>query len=207
MPTSIERFSLALDTNASDFGIQLTGEDIRRLSDYYELLLKWNDRLHLFAPCAPEEFATRHVLESLMLLRHLPAGARVVDVGTGAGLPTIPCLIVREDLRATLIESSKQKAAFLREALRIVQTRESACVFVSRFEHTTAPQAEFVTSRALDRFQEILSTLTTWAPPQSTLLLFAGDALRKRVEELLPSVKAELIPQSERRFLLIARRN
>ena len=124
MPTPTETFSQALRDNAAEFGIQLGADEVARLSNYYELLLKWNDRLHLVAPCSPEEFATRHVLESLMLLPHLPQNARVVDVGSGAGLPIIPCLIVRADLRATLVESSPRKAVFLREALRDVNSRE-----------------------------------------------------------------------------------
>src|SRR2546421_6694537 len=115
-PRSSQRFVIALSENARDFGLELKDSAIARLQSYYELLLKWNDRLHLVAPCSPEEFATRHVLESLLLLRHLPQNARVVDVGSGAGLPIIPCLIMRLDLRATLIESSPRKAVFLREA-------------------------------------------------------------------------------------------
>src|SRR5207244_1182907 len=118
MPTPTEMFSQALRNHAAEFGIQLDADDVRRLSNYYELLLKWNDRLHLVAPCSPEEFATRHVLESLILILRLPHAARVTDVGTGAGLPMIPCLIMRDDLRATLIESSQKKAVFLREAFR-----------------------------------------------------------------------------------------
>src|ERR1700704_2534868 len=118
MPTPIERFSEALRQRADDFGVNLDNDDVERLSDYYELLLKWNPRLHLVAPCSPEEFAVRHILESLILLPHLSRGARVTDVGSGAGLPIIPCLIMRDDLRATLIESSQKKVVFLREALR-----------------------------------------------------------------------------------------
>src|SRR6266849_10967119 len=118
MPTSIDTFGLALRDHAGEFGIQLGAEEVRRLSNYYELLRKWNDRLHLVAPCSPEEFATRHVLESLLLLSHLPQKARVLDVGSGAGLPIIPCLIIRTDLSATLIESSPRKAVFLLEAFR-----------------------------------------------------------------------------------------
>src|SRR5713101_9319601 len=102
MPTPTEKFGQALWNNAAEFGIQLRADEVTRLSGYYELLLKWNDRLHLVAPCSPEEFATRHVLESLMLLPHLPANASLLDVGSGAGLPSIPCLIVRGDLRVTL---------------------------------------------------------------------------------------------------------
>ncbi len=205
MLTSIERFSSALCANAGDFGIQLSADDIKRLNDYYELLLKWNDRLHLVAPCPPEEFATRHVLESLVLLRHLPQNARIVDVGSGAGLPIIPCLIMRADLRASLIESSRRKAVFLREALRDVHSRELARLTVARFEQTTAPDADSVTCRALDRFQELLPALIEWAPPASALLLFAGEALRKQIEILLPSAKADRIPKSDRRFLIVGK--
>jgi len=204
MPTPTETFSQALRNHAAEFGIQLDAVDVRRLSNYYELLLKWNDRLHLVAPCSPEEFATRHVIESLLLLAHLPQDARIVDVGSGAGLPIIPCLIARADLRATLIESSPRKAVFLREALRYVNNRAPAALTLARFEQKEAPEADFVTCRALDRFQKFLPALIEWAPPTSTLLLFAGEELRKQIEVLLPNAKAERIPRSDRRYLIVA---
>ena|SRR5437660_6718900 len=109
-------FTNALERNASSFGVELSGAGIAQLASYYELLLRWNPRLHLVAPCSAIEFAMRHVLESLLLATHLPNNARVVDVGSGAGLPVIPCLVARSDLRATLIESSPKKTVFLREA-------------------------------------------------------------------------------------------
>ena len=204
MPTPTETFSQALRAHAAEFGIQLGADEVRRLRNYYELLRKWNDRLHLVAPCSPEEFATRHVLESLLLLSHLPQNACVVDVGSGAGLPLIPCLMVRADLRATLIESSPRKAVFLREALRDVNSLEPAALTVARFEDTTAPEADFVTCRALDRFQQFLRALIEWAPPTGTLLLFAGEELREQIEILLPNTKAERIPGSDRRYLIVA---
>ena len=206
MPTRIERFGWALVDNAGDFGVQLKDIDVQRLSNYYELLLKWNDRLHLVAPCSPEEFATRHVLESLLLLRHLTSNARVVDVGSGGGLPIVPCLIIRNDLHATLIESSQKKGVFLREALRGVPSREQARLTVTRFEKTVAPEAEFITCRALDRLEAMLPTLVNWAPTKCSFLLFAGVTLRRQVEVLLPSASAEPIPKSERRYLLLAKR-
>ena len=118
--------------------------------------MKWNPRLHLVAPCSPAEFAVRHVLESLFLLKHLPAGAAVVDVGSGGGLPIIPCLLVRDDLRATLIESSTRKAVFLHEALRSVRPPDRTQLIAARFEDIETPAADFVTCRALDRFTDPL---------------------------------------------------
>ncbi len=209
MPTQIDRsslssFSQALTDHAGEFLVRLGDEDIERLSSYYGLLLKWNNRLHLVAPCSPEEFATRHILESLLLLRHFPRNARIVDVGAGAGLPIIPCLILRDDLRATLIESSQRKAVFLREALRELPNPASADVIAGRFEDTIVPQADFVTCRAIDRFQQVLPKLIEWAP-QCTFLLFAAEALKAQIEGVLSSVQAERIPGSEQRFLVIAR--
>src|ERR1041385_6928858 len=101
MPVPLEQFANALRLAAPEFGIEFDEDRIRKLKEYYELVLKWNPRLHLVAPCSPEEFATRHVLESLTLLRHLPLDAGIVDIGSGGGLPVIPCLLVRDDLQAT----------------------------------------------------------------------------------------------------------
>lgn len=205
MATPIEEFGKAFETHALEFGVSLDPQRLERLIDYYELIMKWNERLHLVAPCSPAEFATRHVLESLTLLKYLPVEATIIDVGSGAGLPVIPCLLVRDDLRATLIESSNRKAVFLREALRPVSPPDRAQVIATRFEEVETPQADFVTCRALNRFGEILPALIDWAPRNSTLLIFAGESIRDQIQTIRGSVTVERIPHSERRFLLIAR--
>ena len=206
MPTTIERFERTVQEKAADYGIQPSGEAIAGLSNYYELLMKWNDRLHLVAPCSPREFATRHVLESLMLLPYLLLNARIIDVGSGAGLPIIPCLIVRGDIRATLIESSSKKGVFLREALRVLNCQNQAQVVVEQFQDTVTAEADYVTCRALDRFRKLLPTLIEWSPPASTLLLFVGESLRDEIQANIPLAKSERIPNSQRRFLIVAPR-
>jgi 16S rRNA (guanine(527)-N(7))-methyltransferase RsmG len=202
MATQREDFVAALRNYAPDFQIELSGEQSELLAEYYALVLKWNE-LHLVAPCAPQEFAVRHVLESLMLIRHLPAGAHVADVGSGGGLPMIPCLLVRADLHATLIESSRRKAVFLREALRLIDSPDRARIVAARFEAIAFPAADFVTCRALDRFAGLLPDLIQRTPAGCTLLLFAGDSLRSQIQSLLPATQTELIPGSEARFLVI----
>ena len=190
----LQRFEQSLSSGMSSFGLALSRETLSQLGEYYRLLTHWNERLHLVAPCAPEEFATRHVLESLLLLRHLPQRATVADVGSGAGLPIIPCLIARPDLEATLIESSQKKAVFLREALNTAGRK--ATIVARRFEEIEAPPVSFVSCRALDQFTAKLPELIEWAPRDATLLFFGG-------EELLPGVNRILIPGSDRRFLYV----
>lgn len=205
METEIEQFRRALVLNSAEFGVALQSEHIERLISYYELLLKWNQKLHLVAPCSPQEFAVRHILESLTLLKHLPTNARVADVGPGAGLPIIPCLLVREDVHGLLIESAHRKAVFLTEALRRVKPPDRTQLFVARFEGLPPPNVAFITCRALDKFGELLPKLVDWAPPNAVFLLFAGESLLERTQQLLQVGSVELIPRSQRRFLVIAR--
>ena len=195
------QFVAAVHANAPDYDIALSAETVDQLSAYYQLINTWNPRLHLVAPCSPDEFARRHILESLLLLPHLSSAARIVDIGSGAGLPIIPCLIDRPDLCALLIESAQRKAVFLREALKVVGRDEAAEVRAERFEAVDPPAAKFITSRALNRFTEMLPRLIEWAPRPSTLLLFGGTELRKGLNGLGENPSEIHIPKSERRFL------
>jgi 16S rRNA (guanine527-N7)-methyltransferase len=199
----VAEFAAALRANAPDYDVELSEEALQQLTAYYQIINTWNPRLHLVAPCSADEFARRHILESLLLLRHLPNAARIVDIGAGAGLPTIPCLIARADLSAVLIESAKRKAIFLREALALVEKTSVAQVIAQRFENVEPQAAQFITARALDRFAEILPRLIAWAPLPSTLLLFGGSDLKETFKSLGLKYEEMLIPNSERRFLFV----
>jgi 16S rRNA (guanine527-N7)-methyltransferase len=204
MATEREQFTETLKANAADFDITFGAKQTRLLGDYYELLLKWNDRLHLVAPCSPEEFAVRHVLESLLLLKHLSRAATVVDVGSGGGLPIIPCLLVRDDVRATLIESSERKIVFLREALRPARPPDRIRLINARVEEINLPASDFLSCRAVERFSELLPLLIQRARPNTTALFFAGETLRREIQKLIPTAMSERIPHSEKRFLVSA---
>ena len=199
----LEEFSKALENHAPRFGLQLDASTVAALESYYKLVQLWNARLHLVAPCSAAEFATRHVLESLMAVEYIKENAHVVDIGSGAGLPIIPCLIVRRDIRATLIEASQKKAIFLREALRAIEASDRAKVLSERFEQINAPAADHITCRALDRFTASFSKIIDWSLRASTLLFFGGPSLQTEIEKARLSYKAIKVPESEQRFLFI----
>jgi 16S rRNA (guanine527-N7)-methyltransferase len=206
-PSPAIEFAEALEVHAPLYAVQLKAAEISRLGEYYEQVMAWNTRLHLVAPCSPKEFAQRHVLESLLALASLPESAHILDVGSGAGLPVIPCLIARPTLSATLIEASPKKAVFLRETLNRLGAQSRAAVINERFEKTRAPQADVLTCRALDRFTELFPKLIEWAASVSTLVLFGGEGLRERIERASLNYTALLIPESERRFLFVVEKD
>jgi 16S rRNA (guanine527-N7)-methyltransferase len=203
---AIEEFRVTLVDRASAFEVVLKEDEVARLSKYYELLLVWNDRLHLVAPCSAAEFASRHVLESLLIVKHLSLNGRVADVGSGAGLPIIPALVLRQDIQAILIESSRKKGVFLREALRATGTLEQAKIFNERFETMPAPAVDYITCRALDRFTELLPQLINWSPRAATMLLFGGESVSKQLGASNVRFSEFRIPESERRRLFVVTR-
>ncbi len=199
-----EKFVRALEQRQKEFGIDLSAEKLNLLGGFYELVQFWNPKLHLVAPCSPEEFAARHVLEALVMLDYLPENAGFADVGTGAGLPSVPCLIARSDLRASLIESNQKKCVYLREAAAKLDLKKQISVFNLRFEEMPPPEKGFVACRALDKFTAKLPQIVAWAADAEKLLFFGGAAVRGELEKLNLDFSEKLIPTSEQRFLFIA---
>jgi 16S rRNA (guanine527-N7)-methyltransferase len=201
-PQLIE-FTKALDEHALDYGISLKDEERFKLQCYFEILQLWNARLHLIAPCSASEFATRHILESLIALPFLPSESRVIDIGSGAGIPIIPCLIFRTSLHATLIEASRKKTIFLREALKSIELAENTKIISERFEELPRPTADVLTCRALDRFTQIFQPLIDWSENISSLLLFGGPTIQIQIERTNLPYQAIGLPHTTQRFLFV----
>ncbi len=93
------------------------GEQFQR---YWELLVEWNEKMNLTAITQPEEVVEKHFLDSMTLLSwgKLRQGARVIDVGTGAGFPGIPLKIMRPDIDLTLLDGTQKRLNFLGEVCR-----------------------------------------------------------------------------------------
>lgn len=197
------KFVESIKKYQSDFGLEVPDSKIEILADFYELIQEQNKILHLVAPTSTEEFAIRHILESLTLLKFLPENARFADIGTGAGLPSIPCLIVREDLFGYLIESKPKKADFLEHVLDKYGLQERAEVLNRQFEELDTPAISYVTCRALDKFAKKLPKLLKWSKG-SKILFFGGQNLSEELEKTGIKFEQNLTPMSEKRFLFIA---
>jgi 16S rRNA (guanine527-N7)-methyltransferase len=135
-----------------DAGIAgLPREAFDQFHDYLQLLLRWNSRVSLTAVREPVQIIRRHFVECSWLAQHIPPDVRsVLDYGSGAGLPGIPVAICRPGIRVTLAEAQGKKAAFLREAVRVLGIDGE--VFDGRVE--TMPrelQFDAVAMRAVDQ--------------------------------------------------------
>ena len=197
-------FSEAIRKHQAAFELGLTDEQIAKLDEYYRFVIEKNEFLNLVAPCSAEEFAVRHILESLMALHYLPATSSFADIGAGAGLPSIPCLLVRESLKGRLLDSKGKKTNFLKEVVEKFGMEDRVKILNKQFKEARKPDVSFVVCRALDKFSQNLPSILSWSK-KSSVLLFAGNNIRDVLKKRNVKFEERLIPMSERRYIFLVK--
>lgn len=112
-------FKLFSDKIFKEYNIFLDEKALDRLEKYAKLLILWNQKINLTAITDMQEIIVKHFLDSLTILNCVDVndGAKVIDVGTGAGFPGVPLKIARPHIKLTLLDGSNKKLVFLRELL------------------------------------------------------------------------------------------
>ena len=113
---------------AAELGIEFEDGDLDRLGRYLAMLLKANEAMNLTAVTDAAEAWTRHILDSLTLmapLAELPEGGKVIDVGSGGGLPGLPLAIVMPHLSFTLLEATGKKVEFLKAVIKALALKNA----------------------------------------------------------------------------------
>ena len=108
-----------LKTEAEKIGIILDDTALNRLDKYAEMIVETNKTLNLTAITEPDEIVYKHFIDSLSLLTvvELEKGAKVIDVGTGAGFPGVVLLIARPDIKITLMDGTNKRLNFIQSVL------------------------------------------------------------------------------------------
>ena len=139
---------------AKTMGIKITPSQAEQFQTYLELLLEWNEKMNLTAITDPMEVQEKHFLDSLTLLTccKIKEGAKVIDVGTGAGFPGIPLKILRPDIELTLLDGMNKRLTFLGEvcaALNIEAERIHKRAEEAGLDKKMRESYDIVTARAV----------------------------------------------------------
>ena len=168
----------------------------QKLADYLELLAKWNRTYSLTAIRDPQQMRTHHVHDALAVLPHLPAKSelRVLDVGSGSGSPGLPLAIARPSWRVVLIDSSRKKGAFLRQA--VIELSLSNVEVVTARVEDYQPMAPFdvVIARAFADLSAFAALAMRHVAHGGRLVAMKGAYPSAEIAALPPTVRVVATP-------------
>ena len=98
-----------------DYGLECSEELYGKLCIYADFLVKSNRSVNLTAITEPTEILYKHFIDSIIICGHIPENAKLIDVGTGAGFPSVPLKLYRPDISITLLDSLNKRIEFLKQ--------------------------------------------------------------------------------------------
>lgn len=188
--------------------LELSDQQLDKLMQYHALLVKWNKAFNLTAVRSPLDMVTRHLTDSLSVLPHINV-ERLIDVGSGPGLPGIPLAICRPDLPITLLDSNIKKSRFQFQAkaelgldnVEVIHERVEKFIPEQRFDG--------VISRAFASLQDMLHWTEHLCSEQGVFLAMKGMYPAEEIEqlpeqiELRQSIRLDVPDTEGERHLLI----
>lgn len=166
------------------------------LSQYLALLDKWNRTHNLTAIRDPEQMVTHHLLDSLAALEHFPdrSSLRVLDVGSGGGLPGIPLAIARAKWRLVLLDSNQKKAVFLRQAVIELKLANVEVRAVRVQDYEADPLFDVVISRAFSDLATFAMLGGRLVAPGGKLIAMKGLYPHEELQQLPDDVRVVGVP-------------
>ncbi|MCP4353133.1 MAG: 16S rRNA (guanine(527)-N(7))-methyltransferase RsmG [Desulfobacterales bacterium] len=149
-------------------------------------LLRWNQKINLTAIKDPFEVAVKHYIDSLAPAPAIPAGASLLDIGSGGGFPGIPLKILMPSLSVTLIDSSRKKINFQKHVIRILGLKKIDAVHI-RAEELAMKEAfanafDVVVCRAFSSLDSFISLALPLVAEQGTIIALKGKTAEAETE-------------------------
>lgn len=144
-----------------------------QLLAFLGLLEKWNRAYNLTAVREPEQMVPKHLLDSLSVLPYV-RGPRVLDIGTGAGLPGIPLALARPDLQFTLLDGNAKKIRFVRQALHDLGLTNAEALHSTIEHYQPAQPFDCLVARALAAIPDMLPGSRHLLAPHGVFLAMKG---------------------------------
>lgn len=184
--TGVVGDAMTLEGGLQRLGVTLPPGGAEKLAAYLALLAKWNRTYNLTAIREPERMVTHHALDSLAVVAELPAQRRlrVLDVGSGGGLPGIPIAIARPDADVVLLDASGKKATFLAQAAIELPLPNVRAVAARVEDYAPAQPFDVVISRAFADLATFVRLARRHVAPGGALYAMKGVHPHEELAEL-----------------------
>lgn len=187
-----EKFSEIICEYAKAIGILLEEKQVDRFYHYMNLLLEWNEKVNLTAITDPEEIILKHFIDSITIAKYIEKGAKLIDVGTGAGFPGIPLKIIREDIDVTLLDSLNKRINFLKVAKEQLELTNIEAIHsrVEEFGRDKSKRESFdcATSRAVANLSTLAEYLIPLVKPNGICISMKGPNIDEEIKQSQKSI-------------------
>ncbi len=167
--------------------IECTNAQLDMLIIYLNELLRWNKKINLTAISDPASAVEKHLVDSLLLVKYLSGGERVLDLGSGGGLPSIPLAIVRPELEIVSVDSVGKKINFQKHIKRLLKLECFVPVHIrsEQLADSDEFQSRFdvVTARAFTSLKELMVASAIFLRPEGHLLALKGPETGNELAE------------------------
>ena len=172
-----------LDYIYNTTNIKITEENKQKLLDYASLVIEYNQNVNITGAKTIEDFFNDHIIDCLLALNIFQNNDNIIDIGCGAGLPSIPLAIIYNNKKFTLCESKNKKCEFLRLAKDKLKLNniEIKCMNVYEIKE----KYDTITSRAFSDIATLLKIFNKLKKKNSKLLLYKGkiDKIEEELKE------------------------
>jgi 16S rRNA (guanine527-N7)-methyltransferase len=178
----------------ADAGIEITDEQMYRLGMYSEMLVQWNERINLTAITDPEGISVKHFFDSIypFSLVEIPKGSTLIDVGTGAGFPSCPVKIWRDDIKITLLDSLQKRITFLAQ-LSDSLSLGATCIHSRAEDLGNSPEFrekfDFATARAVANLSDLCEYCLPFVALGGKFLALKGSGAEEEIKQAKDAVK------------------
>ena len=206
-------FFQELKQGSQALGLELSDEALNLLLKYQDALVLWNKAYNLTAIRDPKEMLVKHLLDSLSILKDLPAG-RLLDIGTGGGMPGMIIALCQPERDCVLLDSNGKKIRFLKQFIADLKLKNVVAV-QTRVENEDSirelGQFDVVTSRAFASLTDFVAASKPFMHEQSMIASMKGLIPADEIEALKDEFSCEIIELEvprldEQRHLLLLKR-
>ncbi len=206
-------FFQELQQGSQKLGLSLNDEAVTLLLKYQDALVLWNKAYNLTAIRDPKEMLVKHLLDSLSILKDLPAG-RLLDVGTGGGMPGMIIALCQPERSCVLLDSNGKKIRFLKQFIADLKLKNVVAVQTRVENQDTIDelgQFDVITSRAFASLTDFVEAARPYLHEQSIIAAMKGLIPVEEMEELKQEFSCKVIelhvPKlDEQRHLLLLQR-
>ncbi len=179
-----------LSEKFAELNIDLTPAAAEAFEKYYNLLLEWNAKFNLTAITSQKDVCDKHFTDSVLCSKYIPENSDLLDIGAGAGFPSVPLKIIRPDLKITMLDSVNKKVMFLKEVISVLGLKDVKALHSRCEDYARGPARDsfdVVTGRAVARLNTLCEYSLPLVRPGGLFISYKSENIE---EELLEAEKA-----------------